>query len=367
VRQVEAAVEFCKPSPRWFAELERQFNGDIITETLLPQRRDRPLGRTQCMLRPINFATNSVIVMGVVMNSLIGAMGCASWRVYERMLEHGALNPTGNNIVQRHNNLITQPSTKLDVMEVGLTDLTVAALWRYGPAGLSYGVSSTAESNFLGADIAFLFKSFRLLLLYQAKVAELNRGVFILKSKLPAAQARLLRQPSIVIGGQTYRIDGRLALYQADHDWIAKNCQSSTGLCLASYRRYRSSRIGSVVSHQPDVGVRYLNDIIQGCGCSAGAIVCAHFSNTGTDIESVNLNLTHPWEWFKGSISGAGGFQCPIEGMDVMSEIESDTYGDSNEHQIMSREDTDDVAREIVDRLGMDEDNNIRMHLFILE
>jgi hypothetical protein len=39
VRQVEAAVEFEKPSQRWFAELERQFNGDIMKGT---GRQDSP-------------------------------------------------------------------------------------------------------------------------------------------------------------------------------------------------------------------------------------------------------------------------------------------------------------------------------------
>ena len=34
MRQVEAAVEFGKPSQRWFAELESQFNGDIMKGTV---------------------------------------------------------------------------------------------------------------------------------------------------------------------------------------------------------------------------------------------------------------------------------------------------------------------------------------------
>ena len=36
MRQVEAAGEFGKPSQRWFAELERQFNGDIMKGTTSP-------------------------------------------------------------------------------------------------------------------------------------------------------------------------------------------------------------------------------------------------------------------------------------------------------------------------------------------
>jgi transposase len=36
VRQVETAVELGKPSQRWFAELERQFNGDITKGTNPP-------------------------------------------------------------------------------------------------------------------------------------------------------------------------------------------------------------------------------------------------------------------------------------------------------------------------------------------
>ncbi len=105
--------------------------------------------------------------------------------------------------------------------EVGITDGVLAAIWRFGPNAAVYAISSHAEANHLGADIAIVQLSASRILLYQAKLARLRDDVYKLKSQVTKSQLilqlkLLRRRRPIEILGIRYQITSRLALYQHD-------------------------------------------------------------------------------------------------------------------------------------------------------
>src|SRR5258708_26375632 len=87
--------------------------------------------------------------------SLVGAMGCASWRSHHRLREHAALAPLGGAIQGSKSPKLAHTEV-LGLNEVGVTDLVMATIWRFGPQAAAYAVSPGAEANHLGADIAIL-------------------------------------------------------------------------------------------------------------------------------------------------------------------------------------------------------------------
>src|SRR6266851_274931 len=87
--------------------------------------------------------------------SLVGAMGCASWRSHNRLREHAALAPLSG-VIRGSASLRLGSAAVLGLNEVGVTDLVMATIWRFGPSAVAYGVSPGAEANHLGADIAIV-------------------------------------------------------------------------------------------------------------------------------------------------------------------------------------------------------------------
>jgi hypothetical protein len=147
--------------------------------------------------------------------SLVGAMGCASWRSHYRLNEHAALTHVAS-IIRGGKSLRVAEAGVLDLNEVGITDAVLAAIWRFGPGSAAYAISSRAEARHLGADIAIIHQPTSRILLYQAKLARHNDGEFTLKSPVTRQQLALLRRRRIEIEGTRYQVTGRLALYQHD-------------------------------------------------------------------------------------------------------------------------------------------------------
>lgn len=148
--------------------------------------------------------------------SLTGAMGCASWRSHFRLGEHAALAPVAG-VIRGGASPRIESADVLDLNEVGITDAVLAAIWRFGPRAAAYAISVRAEARHLGADIAIVHQRASRILLYQAKLARHDNGVFRLKSPVTSGQLALLtRRRPIEIQGSKYQMTGRLALYQQD-------------------------------------------------------------------------------------------------------------------------------------------------------
>ncbi len=148
--------------------------------------------------------------------SLVGAMGCASWRAHYRLREYAALASSGR-VIRGDVSLRVEDAEIDDLNEVGITDGVLAAIWRFGPSAAAYAISSRAEANHLGADIAIVQLSASRILLYQAKLARLRGEAYRLKSQVTKGQLKLLRRRRpIEILGFRFQVTGRLALYQQD-------------------------------------------------------------------------------------------------------------------------------------------------------
>lgn len=235
-----------------------------------------------------------------VAQTMAGAMGCASWRVRDRLLEYAHLAPHGGVITGGPSTPPTVASAKvLGLNEVGVTDAVMTTLWRCGPQGAAFAVSSGAEANHLGADIAIVDAAQRRILLYQAKLAAADGAALTLKSEVKVSQARRLRRRRPVrLRGVDYKVTGRLALYQGDHTPLLDRC----GHCWMCASR-------SVVGRfdwerwwhwpgppDPTIGREYYKSVISGRGCSPGGVLAARVS-TADAIRSVDRLATWPWEF----------------------------------------------------------------------
>jgi hypothetical protein len=155
--------------------------------------------------------------------SLTGAMGCASWRSHFRLREHAALTGVAT-VIRGANSLRIEHAGVMDLNEVGITDVVMAAIWRFGPRAAAYAISSHAEARHLGADIAIIHQPTSRILLYQAKLASSHDGEFRLKSPVTRQQLTLLRRQRVKIEDTWYQITGRLALYQHDLTPFIDHC-----------------------------------------------------------------------------------------------------------------------------------------------
>jgi hypothetical protein len=184
--------------------------------------------------------------------SLVGAMGCASWRSHYRLREYAALAQAGPDPVAQvirvdRGSLAIETAAVLDLNEVGVTDTVVAAIWRFGPSAAAYAISSSAEHEHLGADIAIAHLSTSRILLYQAKLAEHKDGKFRLKSPVTKTQVRQLSQRRpITIQGIPYEVTGRLALYQQDLTPYLSHLPSRTCLAYGGSDQDRSPQVAAV-------------------------------------------------------------------------------------------------------------------------
>lgn len=243
--------------------------------------------------------------------SLVGAMGCASWRTRHRLLEYAAVAPAGAVIRGGPSSGPTvQANRGLGLNEVGVTDSVMTTLWHFGPASAAYAVSSGAESNHLGADIAIVHSSTNRILLYQAKLAQLDGASFKLKSNATSDQVALLSQASVTLGGTTYGVTGRLALYQADVSPFLDRCDPDLWFHWWRPRRWHPGWPSQPFERLPEAGRRYYEEILR-YGCSPSGVVAAAATGAAP-ISSVSISSTWPWEfdthtWLNGGSPVVGG------------------------------------------------------------
>ena len=246
--------------------------------------------------------------------SLVGAMGCASWRSHDRLREHADLAPFGGTI--RSNSGVFRGATSaLGLNEVGVTDVVMATMWRFGPRAAAYAVSSTAESNHLGADIAIVHLSSARVLLYQAKLAQLQGVDYVLKSSVTASQVRLLNRRRVRLDGIRYQVTGRVAIYQADHTPFLHRCINEVPFW--DLQRWDlwwpRPHLRHIQRNQPSpvVGSLYYDEVLVRCGCSPSGVLASP-APTGP-VGTVPVAMTWPWEfdtyeWLGGS--------SPLDGLD---------------------------------------------------
>jgi hypothetical protein len=177
----------------------------------------------------------------------------------------------------------------------------MATIWRFGPTAVAYGVSPGAESNHLGADIAFVHTPTSRILLYQAKLATHGSGMFSLKSKVTVTQVRLLRRRSVVVQGTKYRVTGRIALYQIDVTPFINRCLPhgvpaswwDTWFWRGPQRDLtRADRLGD-----PEIGRRYYESALAGRGCSPGGVLAAPVPVGHGAATSIKEDRAWPWEF----------------------------------------------------------------------
>jgi hypothetical protein len=247
------------------------------------------------------------------------AMGCASWRSHQRLREHAALAPLGGTI-RVGADPVRGTTSVLGLNEVGVTDLVMATIWRFGPRAAAYAVSPTAEANHLGADIAIIHPGTSRLLLYQAKLAHLQGDTSLLKSAVSISQMRLLNRRRVTLDGSVYRISGRRALYQADRTPFLHRCPNVRLLDRPEW--WHGLRDSEQVQPAPEMGRRYYQEILVGCGCSPSGILASSVPRLRTPLSSIPATATWPWEfdtheWLRGA--------SPLDGLGDWSERQADT------------------------------------------
>lgn len=233
-------------------------------------------------------------------------MGCASWRSHHRLLEHAAFAPLGGAI--RGGAVPTFGSADvLGLNEVGVTDLVMVTIWRYGPSAAAYAVSPAAEAHHLGSDIAIIHPATTRVLLYQAKLAYFDSDAFLLKSPVTIPQMRLLNRRTVTLNGTVYTITGRLALYQATSTPFIQRCRDSYMYTpLEWWDRWWGLSESVLNQREPELGRRYYEEVLVPCGCSPSGIVACSAPLLPNRLRSVPASQTWPWEfdfyeWVEGS------------------------------------------------------------------
>lgn len=229
--------------------------------------------------------------------TLVGAMGCASWRSHLRLKEQVSV-AGGGRVVQGTRVLTTGAASSLSLNEVGVTDLVMVTLWRFGPRGAAYAVTSGAESHQLGADIAIVDSRRARILIYQAKLAVLSGRVLQLKSEVTYEQLRLLRRQDVELNDQPYEVTGRLAIYQADYTPFIQCCPSRWTSDSWEWpwelRRFVPTEPDG---SQPGVGRFYYENVLAQGGCSPSGVLAARVPATTGSRKLVEYSSTWPWEF----------------------------------------------------------------------
>jgi hypothetical protein len=238
--------------------------------------------------------------------SLVGAMGCASWCAHDRLGEHAALAPAGSVMREAGGVPVFGQATALGLNEVGVTDLVMTTLWRCGPRAAAYAVSAGAETHHVGADIAILHPGpTNRIIHYQAKLAWLDDSVFRLKSTVTKAQVEKLNRRTVDIQGDTYDVTGRVALYQADTAPFLRGRPACCGFGAPWGAWWWSGR-GAEATAEPTIGRDYYKSALVRCRCSPSGIVAAPVPPRGQAVAVVPEATTWPWEfdiyeWFRGA------------------------------------------------------------------
>lgn len=236
------------------------------------------------------------------LQSLVGAMGLASWRCRERLVDHATVAPASAVITHSGQSLAVQQSSVLGLHEVGITDLVMATIWRHGPRAVAYGVSSHAEARHLGADIAILHRRSRRILLYQAKLGHIAGDQLTLKSEVSGSQLKLLNRKRVTLSGIVYRVGGRLAIYQIEPSRLSR-CENGlplSGLCksLPMFMSPLWRGIGPPSNRPPSgLGREYYNTCLLLHQCSPCGILASPVPRPGKPLSFVARSHTWPWEF----------------------------------------------------------------------
>jgi hypothetical protein len=313
--------------------------------------------------------------------SIVGAMGCASWRSHYRLREHAALAPIAG-IIRGDTSLRIERPDSTDLNEVGVTDMVLAAIWRFGPDGAAYAISSHAEGKHLCADIAIVHLSTSRILLYQAKLASHHSGVYSLKSPVTKQQLALLgRRRPIEIQGTMYQMTGRLALYQQDLTPHLRQCPPPFGVGQWPVFWWGGAgpfpvAAGGIWEPSPEIGRMYYDTFLAGRGCSPSGILAALVPGGRDRITSVAVNSTWPWEfdayeWFREATQADGPTQAGADRGFGGSAPDFGSYGPEFEELRPSdqvagtaRERVADIASELADKLRLP--TSIRLYVIAL-
>lgn len=230
-----------------------------------------------------------------VEQSLVGAMGCASWRARRRLVEYASLAPDGGVISSGPHGLpqIGVPQS-WGLSEVGVTDAVMTTLWRAGPNGAAYAVSSRTESAHLGADLAIIRRQQRRIMLHQAKLARLDGSDFRLKSRVSQGQARLLRRREVTVNGTCYTVTGRLALYQAEWMPFPDRCDLIEWCGPWGIRWFRDPE-RQRWERDPAIGRDYYKRVLDLLWSPAGVLAAPVVR--ARPMSSIPARATWPWEF----------------------------------------------------------------------
>jgi hypothetical protein len=239
-------------------------------------------------------ATNLDRIRMTAEQSLVGAMGCASWRAHHRLREYAETAPSGGIIRGGpRSQPTTRPAVALGLNEVGVTDAVMAVLWRLGPEASAYSISPGAESNHLGADIAFVHSATKRVLLYQAKLAKLDGTVFRLKSDASTDHVEMLTRASVKLNGVAFAVTGRMALYQTDSTPFLKE---GDHFWFDEWEdRWHRGSLHREFTRRPEAGGRYYEHVLRH-GCSPSGVLAAPVPDSAP-VSAVVASASWPWEF----------------------------------------------------------------------
>ncbi|GAB3862711.1 hypothetical protein GCM10028801_28760 [Nocardioides maradonensis] len=200
---------------------------------------------------------------------------------------------TGRFLHKAGKGVTSKAAAAASINEVGLTDVAMASLWTHAEAGTTYAVTSKAEANVLGGDLAVLDGA-GTLRIYQAKlVKDLDAvsGEYVLKSALAVAHTLLLNSGTFNWDGRRFHMNGYLALYQ-----------QHLGVVHGTRKPHRSvwwtATANSV--NAPALGARYYWDMMRPTPmASARGIMAAPVPPlpASTAVDRVPIHNSWPWEY----------------------------------------------------------------------
>lgn len=301
-------------------------------------------------------------------------MGCASWRAHDRVREHAEVAPASSVIRgSRRRPPQTSQSAVLGLNEVGVTDAIMATLWRFGPSAAAFAVSPGAEANHVGADIAIVHSAKKRVLLYQAKLGQLqNDDAFHLKTAVGAKQVRMLTRQRVTLDKRNYRITGRIAVYQADSTPFIARCNGPFPYLWGDEHFLGPYSLGR--SRQPQVARWYYEEVLVGRRCSPSGILAAAVAGT-TPVARVPARSTWPWEfdayeWMRRSspldrIRGAGSADRPMNESEARLDERAPDFDEYSPvaAEPPSPEATAGMARQLAERLNL----GSRAQLFVIQ
>lgn len=132
-----------------------------------------------------------------------------------------------------------------------------------------------------------------------------TNGDLLLKSSVPSSHVKLLTQPSVTVGTVTFKVTGRLAVYQIDHAPYMQNCTNvpiPLGLWwpwMGSGPDFRTAR-------------KYYRDVLRPRACSPCSVLASALPSVIPPVLSVPAVHTWPWEF--DAYQWAHGFPSYVDG-----------------------------------------------------